>query len=229
MNYEELYNTCHENGYKSETDYAWYRHFLKLFESLSIPYDNILDVGCSIGNGVKLYNDKGITCDGVDVSSIAVDIGKKRGLNLYSASCTNLPFENEKYDIVISSDMLEHLEVYDVDKGIEEIFRVSKKYIGLKIPIFKEPVSKYLKEPWRNKINKYGIKSYNLHLTVLSHSEWMKKFTQNRDLITLFNYFVVPARCFIVVFAKKTLETILIEEKSKLISTFKHYQEALNI
>jgi len=228
MKYKELYDFCHKNGYMEEHDLGWSQGFFNLFESLSIEYENIVDVGCSIGNGVKLFNDNNKKCDGVDVSEIAVNYGIKRGLNLYCSSCTSLPFKDGTYDVVVSSDMLEHLEPEDVDKGINELFRVSKKYVALKIPTFKEPQSYTNDQKWKDKFNELGVIENNLHLTVLSHIEWREKILKNQpSVFIVFDHYITPARCFITVFAKKTDETILNKKKSECIDVLQHYANAI--
>jgi len=72
----------------------------------------ILDVGCNTGNlGEKLIKNKNCEVWGIDYSKRVVGIAKKR-LNkaiFFDIESYKIPFKNEKFDIIIFGDILEHL------------------------------------------------------------------------------------------------------------------------
>jgi SAM-dependent methyltransferase len=45
-----------------------------------------------------------------------------------------LPFEDNSFDVVLTSEVLEHLPWQDVDKALIELHRVSKKYVVISVP-----------------------------------------------------------------------------------------------
>jgi len=97
-----------------------------------IPKDTktILDVGC--GNGI-ITNvlSKQYDVTGMDVSTEALQyVQAKKVL----ASATEIPFSDSSFDLVISSQMLEHLDRFDMHKAVNEIQRVSGKYIIISVP-----------------------------------------------------------------------------------------------
>ena len=94
----------------------------------------ILDVGC--GKGYLLYDFLKVIPDaeiyGLDVSKYAVENSKQeiRG-NLIVGNASDLPYEDNFFDLVISINTLHCLEAPNLFKSIKEIERVGKsnKYI----------------------------------------------------------------------------------------------------
>lgn len=60
----------------------------------------------------------------VDLEKEAVDIMKKKGFNSIIGDITKIPLEKNQYDLVLCSEVLEH--VPDYKKALKEIFRVAK-------------------------------------------------------------------------------------------------------
>lgn len=100
--------------------------FFKVVEELSnVVKDRgqkILDLGCGNAIYFQLFNHP--TTYGIDLS-----IGKlkraKKFLNSICAGATNLPFKNEMFDVVLCSEVIEHL--FEPKKCLNEMFRVLKK------------------------------------------------------------------------------------------------------
>ena len=96
----------------------------------------ILDVGCGRGQFVTYLRDIGIEAWGFDYSSWAIE-------NLYprcekgwirSHDATQIwPYGDKVFDLVIALDLFEHIYLEDIDKVINEMYRVTKKYIFLQI------------------------------------------------------------------------------------------------
>lgn len=92
---------------------------------------SILDIASGRGyliSEIKKYN-LGARCVGCDI------IQPKDGRNDVEwvvGSITNLPFENDSFDTVISTHTLEHIK--DVDKAVSEIKRVCRKKLIVVVP-----------------------------------------------------------------------------------------------
>ncbi len=90
----------------------------------------ILDVGC--GDGAltnRLAEDWEVT--GVDMSAAALE---HVVTNAVQASATDLPFPDGSFDLVLSTEMLEHLALEDYRRAIAEMSRVTRRYLLLSVP-----------------------------------------------------------------------------------------------
>lgn len=102
-------------------------HTAKLMQKMvgEIKEKTILDVGC--GSGKKLaFLARNNKVFGVDISKIAVQKAKKRRFKAKFVDIEKgLPFPSNKFDIVICSEVLEHL--FKPSIALKEIKRVLKK------------------------------------------------------------------------------------------------------
>ena len=134
--------------------YARYQIELELIIKILIAKKSqnmkILDVGC--GDGVILYllnqklKNENMELYGIDSSDLALKIAKRkipRGI-FKIAEVYNLPYEDNFFDLIISSDVIEH--VLRPDKMLSEIKRVGKDnshvVIGTPIRITEKPLDK---------------------------------------------------------------------------------------
>lgn len=88
----------------------------------------ILEVG-SAGLGIAPYLKREVTGIDVDFKPPFHPF-----LRRVKASCTKLPFTDSSYDIVLSMDLLEHLNREDRVKSISEMIRVAKKSVLIGFP-----------------------------------------------------------------------------------------------
>ena len=93
------------------------------------PKDNIdiLDVGCSGGNLIEFLKNKGFhNLSGIDISADAIKICQQKDLsNVFVADGIKTPFPENKFDIIIASDILEHIK--DDGVALKEWKRILKK------------------------------------------------------------------------------------------------------
>lgn len=103
-------------------------------ENLTI--DKVLDVGCGEGFVLSELRNRNIGSQlvGIDSSEQALDMGKKLfpQLSLKKGDIYNMPYENNSFDLVICTEVMEHLE--EPDKALDEVVRISKKYCLLSVP-----------------------------------------------------------------------------------------------
>lgn len=93
---------------------------------------NILEVGCNIGNQLALLQNQGFkNLYGIEVFPEAVEKAKlqTRDMNIIQGSAFDLPFKDSYFDLVFTSGVLIHINPKDLKKAMNEISRVSKKYI----------------------------------------------------------------------------------------------------
>lgn len=93
------------------------------------PGDSVLDVGC--GKGFLLYEFKKILPElnikGTDISQYAIDHAKEEiQSHLDCGDACQLPYEDNQFDLVYSITTLHNLYIYDLEKALREIERVSK-------------------------------------------------------------------------------------------------------
>lgn len=88
---------------------------------------SVLDVGCNSGEFMKILIDSGrnITVKGVDVSDVAIEAAKKKGLDVIKGDGEKLPFPDESFDYVVLMEVLSH--VHDPKKVLQEVKRVLKQ------------------------------------------------------------------------------------------------------
>jgi 2-polyprenyl-3-methyl-5-hydroxy-6-metoxy-1,4-benzoquinol methylase len=88
------------------------------------PGTRFLDVGSGPGNLMEHANQHGWKSSGVELSSWAADLGKKRGLDIFEGTLEQAKFADSTFDLVTMFDVIEHLP--DPHAVIREVHRVLK-------------------------------------------------------------------------------------------------------
>ena len=115
---------------KEEDGDPHYRNDKFSFDILSKELMNkkILDAGCGNGYFLKYLKDNGFTrLYGFDLSKSGIEKARKRtGIKVLNvASIYNIPFQENGFNYVVTSEVLEHLQ--DIKKAVGEVYRVLKK------------------------------------------------------------------------------------------------------
>lgn len=96
----------------------------------------ILDAGCGEGFTIQQLSkgEIGKTIEGIEYSKDAIAYGKKLfpDLKFRQGSVYELPYKDESFDLVVCTEVLEHLE--DPIKALREMLRVSKKHLIISVP-----------------------------------------------------------------------------------------------
>ena len=123
--------------------------------------EHVLDVGCGTGVLTRLAaeevgNDGEVL--GIDASVEMIQVAKRNAEKVHSkvnfqlGVVESLPFEDERFDIVLSSMMLHHLPPELKVAGLREIFRVLKSGGRLMVVDVDKPtnlIGRVLMFPWR--------------------------------------------------------------------------------
>jgi SAM-dependent methyltransferase len=112
-----------------EADHWWFRGRRHLFatelRALNIASDaNVLDVGIGMGSNLRMLRDEGYSSvTGVDLNPAAVQHCFKGGFtSVLLGDATSLPFADGDFDVVLATDIVEHIE--DDRKTLRELYRV---------------------------------------------------------------------------------------------------------
>jgi ubiquinone/menaquinone biosynthesis C-methylase UbiE len=91
------------------------------------PGEKWLDVGCGSGTYLCKAVKEGVDVHGIDVVKKSVEIAKGKGIKaLKCSACDPYPYPDCHFDLISSTDVLEHLFEEDVCKSLKEIHRVLK-------------------------------------------------------------------------------------------------------
>ena len=125
-----------------------------------IPKGKVLDVGCGSGVILKALQEKGLECEGIDPSHVAVKLCKDKGLNVHASTIKDFNPE-EKYDYVVCIGTIYYLD--DFEENFEKILSFLKPE-GKLIINFYNPLrlnkSKFIKVSYSK--FKGAIKKHNL-------------------------------------------------------------------
>ena len=119
----------YERMYRYEDHYWWFVSRRELVDSLvrrlPLPHQAIIvDVGCGTGATAMQLRRYG-TVIGVDISLLALSWSRQRGLNnLLLAAAERLPIAPESVDVIVATDILEHLD--DDVAVLKEFYRALK-------------------------------------------------------------------------------------------------------
>lgn len=94
--------------------------------------DKILDIGVGTGRLLSLFSN--VEKYGIDISIDMAKMAQKKGIEACVGNVEELPYKDSVFDIVICTDVLEH--VFDLHKTISEIIRVLKMggYFVVRVP-----------------------------------------------------------------------------------------------
>lgn len=202
-----FYDREYYEGKKSEYRLGYSKSLLgdllqnlaNIYRALSIKLfinpKSCLDVGCGTGRLVYFLRKFGVEAYGIEISRYALEIADSQ-LKPYLkyGDITNIPYQDDRFDLVSTFDVLEHLERSKLKKAVEETVRVSKKCILHKIYT--------IENTW---INLFHGQDFS-HLSVLSREFWANIFKEMKN-VSLTRRFIFKLPFF--------LETIFLLRKKK--------------
>jgi len=132
MQNKEFYDSWwRKNKQEYEIDKIKQNNRISVIKKL-IPknFNKILFIGCGKGNELRI-SEKGIA---FDISSTAVKMAKEKNpkFNFAIADVHKLPFKKNSFDLIICSEILEHIEY--PDQAVAEIRRILKGTFIASVP-----------------------------------------------------------------------------------------------
>jgi SAM-dependent methyltransferase len=177
VDYYNIYDKLYQIGYHDKAKNHGVDYATKAVKKYRNEFNSVLEIGCSNGLALQVFQKNGKSGFGIDVSKIAIRYACDVFgiINCVEGSILDIPFKDKFFDSIFTCDMFEHLHPDDLDKGIKEMIRVCKNLFFIKVCDHVEGNISHLqkaKEFYREDFPK--IK--NLHLTVMSINSWIKKF-----------------------------------------------------
>ncbi|MBM3403516.1 MAG: class I SAM-dependent methyltransferase [Bacteroidetes bacterium] len=132
MDNERIYEHC---DWENLTRDALSEKIIHIFNLIPDDVNSIIDVGC--GNGV-ITNElsRKFEIVGVDRSEKALSYVKTAKL---LSDSNAIPLPDQSFDMVFSSELLEHLEEESLKKTITELKRLTRKYLLVTVPNAENP------------------------------------------------------------------------------------------
>lgn len=161
------------------------KHARSLYESVinkldELSFNNLLDVGCGTGNLLKLISTRyDVQISGVDLTPKMLNITRiKLGdeADLKVADSEELPFDNDKFDMVICTDSFHHYP--HPEKVLAEIRRVLQQDGMLLI------ADPYTPAPLRQLVNLYFKLSRSGDVKVYPESD-IRKLLEEAGFISI--------------------------------------------
>lgn len=122
---EEFYSNAYKENLLSKSEQKRINLFLS-----KIPICNrVLELGCADGRIVdRIRANYKIGIDFV------INPLKNVKTKVYASNISDLPFDDNSFDVVISSEVLEHLDTKTFHSALKEMNRVSSKHIIISVP-----------------------------------------------------------------------------------------------
>ena len=123
----------------------------------------ILDAGAGIGQDYPKLKELGYDYTGIDVTSEMVEYARKKHPDgrFDVGDIYNLPFNDQQFDVVLCHDVLIHIP--DFEKALAELWRVTKKFLVIKISYAVLFPTRYIRDHALNILNiHYNVAEFEL-------------------------------------------------------------------
>jgi SAM-dependent methyltransferase len=152
----------------------------------------VLDIGCGMGRLVKALLKAGFDAKGVDVSERVIAANREIYRNrFFGGSALALPFENNSFDTVVSTDCLEHISSDDLPHAISEIARVATRSVYLTVSTALDRDQRWHltvrpREWWEERFFNYGFRRHPLMqeavpFVALEEEQWQIPLVFEKD------------------------------------------------
>lgn len=121
----ESYTSTHAGLGNTESTALVYRRAIRPLLPSPDGQRRVLDIGCGQGTLVRLLREDGFDASGVDISPEQVAAAQSTGLDQVVAGDfrTYLAREPASWDVIVATDLLEHLNRYELIEAFDQIHR----------------------------------------------------------------------------------------------------------
>ena len=158
-----LYDAFYDHDFGNQQRGVGIWRFLDKFYG---DYTKGLDVGCGRANGVQFAREHGKDVYGCDISEAAVKCWQERGIADFCkvAPANKLPYADREFDMVVCSEVMEHIPEANTVATLREIFRVGADKFLFTIALVPEqlPVAGYIQT----------------HITIKEPAWWFDRFKE---------------------------------------------------
>ena len=157
----DAYYFAHGCGRPYQRDEEWLAFFDSIAEQIvkRIQPETVLDTGCAMGFLVEGLRKRGVEAYGIDVSEYAIQNVHKDIQSFCWAGSIADPLP-QKYDLIVSIEVLEHLPTAEAEKAIENFCQHSDDVLFSSTPFdFKEATHFNVQPPeyWSEKFALFGF------------------------------------------------------------------------
>lgn len=105
---------------------------------LSLHVQKVLEVGCNVGNNLKHFPEN-FDVHGIDLNAYSLEKAREKrpSFKFTDGSILDIPLRDSEVDFVFTRSVLNYVPQNDMKKAIDELWRVSSKYI-MNIEIYGE-------------------------------------------------------------------------------------------
>ena len=137
---------------------------------------DVLEVGCGTGYLMKHLLAHGVAITGIDYSKWVVEHPMPECAGrIFQGDALNIPYPDQRFDLVITWSLLEHIPEKDIPQALKEIKRVGKRaYFGIAIPLFPGHAEQIAKED-------------ATHCTLKPYDWWKGKLEEAGFIITFYD------------------------------------------
>jgi len=173
---EEHYAQYGRDDFFSPITKQRYNEWLDTFEEYR-EHNRILDVGCGIGFFLETALERNWEVFGTEYTDESVNICEQKGIQMYKGEIENIEFNDLKFDVVVSIEVLEHIS--NPLSHLERINQILRPggTLYLTTPNFNSLNRRILGERWNvlaypEHLSYFNKKSLNM---ALSKSGFVKK------------------------------------------------------
>lgn len=120
---------------------------VEIIDSLKLDKENsfIVDNGCGWGQICEMLKERGYSYHGFEPTPERVEYCNKRGLDVSVSALPRIPLDDNSVNVLVFTEVLEHLENIDYDITFMEINRVLKSggHVIITVPENKESLYDY--------------------------------------------------------------------------------------
>jgi len=185
--YDEHYYQTGFGGSHYGREQKWLRYFGDVATHLvaDLSPKTALDVGCALGMLVESLRDRGVDADGIDISTFAVSHARTDiREHLFEGSILD-PFPRPLYDLVICTEVLEHVPPKEAPSAVANLCRHARQIIFSSTPIdFAEAshLNVQPREHWIELFSRHGfLPDFDYDLTFLA--DWGLRLRTDLDPI----------------------------------------------